>query len=73
MSPVDTERSLKLARQVLSIEADAVRALADRIDVNFVRALELLLACKGRVVVSGMGKSGHIGRKMAATLASTGT
>lgn len=73
MSPADTERSLKLARQVLCIEADAVRALADRIDVNFVRALELLLACKGRVVVSGMGKSGHIGRKMAATLASTGT
>lgn len=73
MSPADTERSLKLARQVLSVEADAVRALADRIDVNFVRALELLLACKGRVVVSGMGKSGHIGRKMAATLASTGT
>lgn len=73
MSPADTERSLKLARQVLSIEADAVRALAERIDINFVLALELLLACKGRVVVSGMGKSGHIGRKMAATMASTGT
>lgn len=73
MSPEDHDRSLILARQVLTIEADAVRTLADRIDVNFVGALELLLACRGRVVVTGMGKSGHIGRKMAATLASTGT
>lgn len=73
MSPVDPDRSLLLARQVLTIEADAVRALADRIDANFVRAVELLLVCGGRVVVTGMGKSGHIGRKMAATFASTGT
>ncbi len=73
MGLVDTNRSLTLARQVLGIEADAVRALADRVDQTFVDALELLLACAGRVVVSGMGKSGHIGRKMAATFASTGT
>lgn len=73
MGLVDTNRSLALARQVLGIEADAVRALADRVDQTFVDALELLLACAGRVVVSGMGKSGHIGRKMAATFASTGT
>jgi arabinose-5-phosphate isomerase len=73
MSSADPDRSLILARQVLSIEADAVRALADRIDSQLTGALDLLLACKGRVVVTGMGKSGHIGRKIAATLASTGT
>jgi arabinose-5-phosphate isomerase len=65
--------ALDLARQVLIIEADAVRALTQRIDDNFLRALNLILACKGRVIVSGMGKSGHIARKIAATMSSTGT
>lgn len=64
---------LDLARRTLDIEADAVRALTPRLDDGFVRAVEILLACRGRVVVSGMGKSGHIGGKIAATLASTGT
>jgi arabinose-5-phosphate isomerase len=65
--------ALDLARQVLDIEADAVRALTQRIDDNFLQALNLILACKGRVIVSGMGKSGHIARKIAATMSSTGT
>jgi arabinose-5-phosphate isomerase len=58
---------------VLKIEAQAVAALADRIDGEFLRAVDLLMKCRGRVVVSGVGKSGHIGRKIAATMASTGT
>ena len=61
------------AREVLAIEADALRALSDSLDGSFSRACEAVLACEGRVVVSGIGKSGHIGRKIAATLASTGT
>ncbi len=65
--------ALDLARQVLNIEADAVRALVQRIDGNFFEALNLILACRGRVIVSGMGKSGHIARKIAATMSSTGT
>jgi arabinose-5-phosphate isomerase len=64
---------LALARQVLDIEADALRTLSARLDAGFSDAVHLVLACKGRVVVSGMGKSGHIGGKIAATLASTGT
>jgi arabinose-5-phosphate isomerase len=64
---------LALARQTLAIEAEAVRRLQDRLDDTFLQAVEMLLTCKGRVVVSGMGKSGHIGGKIAATLASTGT
>jgi arabinose-5-phosphate isomerase len=68
-----SEHLLALARQVLDIEADALRALSDRLDGGFVDAVHLILACEGRVVVSGMGKSGHIGGKIAATLASTGT
>ncbi len=67
MSPI------ALARRVLNIEATALTALATRIDDSFVRALDVLLACEGRVVVSGIGKSGHIARKIAATFASTGT
>ena len=67
------EHLLALARQVLDIEADALRALSTRIDAGFADAVHLILACTGRVVVSGMGKSGHIGSKIAATLASTGT
>jgi arabinose-5-phosphate isomerase len=64
---------LALARRTLEIEAAAVSRLIERIDDNFLKAVEILLACQGRVVVSGMGKSGHIGGKIAATLASTGT
>ena len=65
--------ALDLARQVLNIEADAIRALTQRIDGNFLQALNLILECKGRVIVSGMGKSGHIARKIASTMSSTGT
>jgi arabinose-5-phosphate isomerase len=64
---------LERARAVLATEAAAVVALESRLDGGFVQACQLLLACTGRVVVSGMGKSGHIGTKIAATLASTGT
>ena len=59
--------ALALARQVLRIESDAVLALADRLDEAFLQALNLILNCSGRVIVSGMGKSGHIARKIAAT------
>lgn len=65
--------ALSLARDVLQTEAAAVGALIDRLDETFVRALDLILCCNGRVVVSGIGKSGHVGRKIASTLASTGT
>lgn len=67
------EHALELARQVLRIESEAVLELAARLDHDFVRALDLILHCQGRVVVSGMGKSGHIARKLASTFASTGT
>ena len=65
--------ALQLARQVLEIEADAVRALSARLDERFVCALQLISNRTGRVVVSGIGKSGHIARKIASTMASTGT
>jgi arabinose-5-phosphate isomerase len=65
--------ALDLARQVLNTEADAIRALTQRIDDNFLQALNVILECKGRVIVSGMGKSGHIARKIASTMSSTGT
>ncbi len=61
------------AKKVLRIEAEAISALIDRVDERFEEAVEMILHCKGRVVVSGMGKSGLIGKKIAATLASTGT
>lgn len=61
------------ARRVLGLEADAITALVERVDDAFSRACELILGCQGRVIVTGMGKSGHIGKKIAATLASTGT
>jgi len=64
---------IELAKEVLLIEARAVEALALRLDEHFTRAVTLILQCHGRVVVSGMGKSGHIANKIAATLASTGT
>jgi arabinose-5-phosphate isomerase len=65
--------SLNEGRRVLQIEARAVQALIDRLDEHFTKAVDLLYNCKGKVVVSGMGKSGLIGQKIAATLASTGT
>ncbi len=64
---------IEQARSILKTEADAVNALVDRIDETFIRAIEIMYSCTGRVVVSGMGKSGIIGKKIAATLASTGT
>lgn len=68
-----TTNTLELARRVLSIEADAVRALVERIDGRFIAAVDLLRTRKGRVVVTGIGKSGHVARKIASTLSSTGT
>ncbi len=65
--------SLETARRVLRIEAEALAELLGRLDARFEQAVELLLTCKGRVVVTGMGKSGLIGRKIAATFSSTGT
>ena len=64
---------LQSAQRTIAMERDAVAALLARLDANFERACAIMLACKGRVVVTGMGKSGHIGNKIAATLASTGT
>ncbi|MER2551897.1 MAG: KpsF/GutQ family sugar-phosphate isomerase [Thauera sp.] len=76
MDPISASgdsRAVALARRVLRIEADAVTAMATRVGSEFDRALEIILGRRGRVIVTGVGKSGHIGRKMAATLASTGT
>lgn len=64
---------LDTARRVIRIEADALEQLENSLDENFSRAVDMMLAATGRIIVSGMGKSGHIGRKIAATLASTGT
>ena len=69
----DPENAQALARKTFEIEAAAVLNLAHRVGPGFAQAVQLMLACRGRVVVMGMGKSGHIGRKVAATLASTGT
>ena len=71
--PFDPARALQLARDTLDIEARALVALKARQGEGFTRAVQAMLACRGRVVVMGMGKSGHVGRKIAATLASTGT
>jgi arabinose-5-phosphate isomerase len=65
--------SLVTAKRVLRIEAEAIAGLIDRLDERFEKAVEFLYACKGRVVVTGLGKSGLIGRKLAATFSSTGT
>ena len=70
---MNDDHLLALGRAVLETEADAVAALGPRLDASFVRACRHMLACRGRVVVTGMGKSGHVGSKIAATLASTGT
>ena len=64
---------LALARKVLQTEAAAIRALVDRLDGSFEQAIKLLMNCRGRVIVTGMGKSGIICRKIAATFSSTGT
>jgi arabinose-5-phosphate isomerase len=66
-------RALKLARETFEIEAAAVLGLKDRVGASFAAAVQAMLNLRGRVVVMGMGKSGHVGRKIAATLASTGT
>jgi len=70
---IDAAHSLSLARDVLATEARAIADMATRLGDAFIAAVELMLNCRGRVVVSGIGKSGHIARKVAATLASTGT
>ncbi len=70
---VDHAKFLASAKRVITVEADALTQLADQLDDSFSQAVELLLNAKGRVIVSGMGKSGHIARKIAATFASTGT
>ena len=71
--PGSEKQPLAIARRVLRVEADAIAALAERLDKRFAEAVELLFACQGRVVVTGLGKSGLIGRKIAATFSSTGT
>jgi len=68
-----TKSLIELGRSVLELESKAITALVDRLEQDFVRACEAVLACRGRVVVVGMGKSGHIGGKIASTLASTGS
>lgn len=73
MTKPSSKNTLERARQVLEIEAQEILSLANRLDDHFVNAVQLILHCDGRVVVSGMGKSGHIGRKLASTFASTGT
>jgi arabinose-5-phosphate isomerase len=77
MSPspagLDRDRALRLAQETFDIEAAAVQGLKARIGPGFADAVDLMLQLRGRVVVMGMGKSGHVGRKIAATLASTGT
>lgn len=69
----ERERILAMADRVLRLEAESITALRQRLDDRFVMAVELVRGCRGRVIVTGMGKSGIIGRKIAATLASTGT
>jgi arabinose-5-phosphate isomerase len=75
MSSASTSKSnsIAIAQRVLRIEAEAIAGLVERLDARFEKAVDLLYSCRGRVVVTGLGKSGLIGRKIAATLASTGT
>jgi arabinose-5-phosphate isomerase len=70
---IDPSKLKQLATAVINTELAAIKALRERIDDNFIRACEFMLSCSGRIVVIGMGKSGHIGSKIAATLASTGS
>ncbi len=73
-SPVfAAERAIRMGREALAVEARALSALGPRLGDDFARAVQTVLGCSGRVAVMGMGKSGHVGRKIAATLASTGT
>ncbi|MDP2276766.1 MAG: SIS domain-containing protein, partial [Nitrospirota bacterium] len=67
------ENIIDIAKKVLKIEADAVAALAEKLDSTFEKAIDIIFKSRGRVVVTGMGKSGLVGKKIAATLASTGT
>ena len=71
--PLDPDTLVATGRRVIGIEAAALAALEGTLGASFVRAVETMLAARGRVIVSGMGKSGHVARKIAATLASTGT
>lgn len=71
--PHSPDHVLAMARRVLHIEAEALMAMEARLNGDFLRAVETILACKGRVIVSGVGKTGHVARKIAATMASTGT
>jgi len=72
-APASDEALIERGRSVLAAESEAVAALENRLDADFARACRLLLGCEGRIVVTGMGKSGHVGNKIAATLASTGS
>ncbi|HEY0306052.1 MAG TPA: KpsF/GutQ family sugar-phosphate isomerase [Longimicrobiales bacterium] len=72
-SAIETDKLLETARRVIRMEAESLEALEERLDASFVHAVELLARSEGRVIVSGIGKSGIIGRKIAATLTSTGT
>ncbi|MEP3345170.1 MAG: KpsF/GutQ family sugar-phosphate isomerase [Litoreibacter sp.] len=73
MTNIAPEKFLKIGRRVVAREADALELLASSLDDNFAKAVELMLGATGRVIICGMGKSGHVARKIAATLASTGT
>ena len=73
LPPFDADQALRLARETFAIEAAALLGLSERLDGRFAQAVQKMLQIPGRVVVMGMGKSGHVGRKIAATLASTGT
>lgn len=73
VAPVDDHTIIENARRVILTEASSIQSLAPRVDRHFAAACRLILGCRGRIVVSGMGKSGHVARKIAATLASTGT
>lgn len=73
LRPFDPDQALRLGKETFDIEAAALRHLGQHLDVHFAQAVQALLQTPGRVVVMGMGKSGHVGRKIAATLASTGT
>ncbi|MDD3627763.1 MAG: SIS domain-containing protein, partial [bacterium] len=69
----DRDKILSLAKEVLDLEGDAIKGLKPRLGDDFFKALEIVINTSGRVVVSGMGKSGILGKKLASTLASTGT
>ncbi len=70
---IDYKKVIQVAREVLQIEADSVLNLTEQLNENFCRAVEMILECQGKVVVTGIGKSGHIARKISSTMSSTGT